>query len=289
MGRLVLKSPAKLNLFLNVLRKRTDGYHNIETIFEKIALFDIITIRAQKKGIKITTDANNLPTDKRNLVYKAVRAIFNKTKFKGGIWVNIEKNIPIAAGLGGGSSNAAMTLLGVNKFFKLGLKKIELIDLASTLGADVPFFLYDCRFAIGKGKGDEIIPLNSNIILWHNIISFDFGLSTKVVYNNLNLGLTPNLIDVKILLRFIRKNDVESLSACLYNKLEEVVLNRVRVVGTVKKVLLKEGSYAALLSGSGPTVFGITKTREEAIWVKKRVQKRLEKGCKTFVVSTFNA
>ena len=150
MNRLVLKSPAKLNLYLDVLRKRPDGFHDIDTIFEKIALFDIITIKPLGKGIKVTSDNPALPTGKKNLAYKAARILFEKTGFKKGVSINIKKNIPLSSGLGGGSSNAASTLLGVNRLFKLGLNKKELVEIAKTLGAYVPFFLYDYNFALGN-------------------------------------------------------------------------------------------------------------------------------------------
>jgi len=286
MNSLVLKSPAKLNLYLNVLRKRPDGYHDIETVFEKIALFDTITIRSKKRGVRITTDNPALPTGSKNLAYKAARAIFDKTGFKEGVWIAIKKNIPVAAGLGGGSSNAAAVLVGINRFFKLGLKKRELIEIGRALGADVPFFIYDYTFAVGRGIGDKLIHINSKNIMWHIIISFDFAVATKGVYGDLNLGLTPKPVDAKIVPRFIMKNDIENLGACLYNKLEEVVLSKFKIVGAVKNLLLKNGAYGALLSGSGPTIFGITKTREEAIAVKQRIAKDIRRGCKILIANT---
>lgn len=299
MRSLTIKSPAKLNLYLNVLRKRPDGYHNIETIFEKIALFDIITIRHAKKGIGITTDNPKMPTGRNNLAYRAAKALFDRAGFKGGVRMNIEKNIPIAAGLGGGSSDAASVLSGVNRFFGLGLAKSELLEIGRGLGADVPFFLHDHTFAIGRGKGDVISPIsiNHDIILWHIIISFNFGVSTKKVYNSLNLGLTPGVVDVKIparplkrgpggLRRFILKNDIENLAACLYNKLEEAVIDKIRVIKRMKGLLLENGAYGAVLSGSGPTLFGITRTREEAIAVKRNIEREVRGDCNILVART---
>ena len=288
MDNLVLRSPAKLNLYLDVLRKRPDGYHDIETVFEKISLFDIISIRKRDKGIKITTNAPNLPVGRKNLAYRAAELLLVKAGFKGGVSIDIKKNIPIAAGLGGGSSNAAVVLLGVNRLLGLGLKKAELIRMGRSLGADVPFFLYNCRFALGTSKGDNISPLyiNKDINIWHMVISFDFGVATKTVYDALNLRLTQHLYDVKILSLFLLENDLENLGHSLYNKLEEVVLNKYDEVRAAKELLLKEGAYGALLSGSGPSVFGITKTREEAIALKRRVQRHLRKSCKMSVVNT---
>jgi len=288
MNKLVLKSPAKLNLYLNVLRKRPDGYHDIETIFEKISLFDIVTIRPENTGIKITTDNPALPTGRRNLAYKAARILFDKTGFKGGVRINIKKNIPVCSGLGGGSSNAATVLSGVNRLFRLGLKRSELIEIGRAIGADVPFFLHDCSFAIGRNKGDDVAPIYNDVIIWHIIIPFTFGCETKRVYGDLTLGLTPNIVDVTIFRRFLMRKDIENLAASLYNKLEEVVFKKAEIIGSTKSLLLEKGAYGALLSGSGSAIFGITKTREEAIAVRRRVNASIGSGSKALIVKTFN-
>jgi len=284
---IVLRSPAKVNLYLEVLRKRPDGYHDIETIFEKIGLFDIIAIRPHKEGIKITTDNAALPADNRNLAYKAAELLFKKARFRGGVWIAIKKKIPIAAGLGGGSSNAATTLLGINRLFKLGFRQDELIELGRQLGADVPFFLYNAPFAVGTGKGDRISPLYNDINIWHIIVTFNFGVQTAGVYKSLNLKLTPRQDGVKMTLPFVIKNDIENLGVSLYNKLEEAVLTRFDIINTAKTLLLEEGAYGAVLSGSGPTVFGIAKRREEAIAVKNRIRQKLSsRGCEVLVSKT---
>ena len=288
---MILKSPAKLNLYLNVLRKRPDGYHDIETIFEKIALFDIITIKPGKNGIRITTNNPALPTGRDNLAYKAAGALFNKAGFRGAVWIDIRKNIPIAAGLGGGSSNAATVLLGINKLFKFGFSRKELIEIGKTLGADVPFFIYDYNYALGRGRGDDITPIISHNIdtnIWHILILFPFGVSTKTVYRQLNLRLTPARLDVKMLLPFVLNKDIENLGVSLYNKLEEVTLKKKKVAAIARDLLLKEGAYGAVVSGSGPTIFGITKTREEAVGVRNRIRKVLKNGCNVLVAKTFN-
>lgn len=289
MDRLILKSPAKVNLYLDVLRKRPDGYHDIETIFEKIALFDTITIRPYEKGIKVTTDTLDLPTDNRNLAYKAASILFKEADFKGGIWVDIKKRIPIAAGLGGGSSNAATVLSGANRLFRLGFKRNELIELAKRLGADVPLFLNESSFAIGRNRGDEISSLGvyKNLNIWHILVVFNFGSPTPGAYKGLNLRLTHKAGNVKMFARFLLKNDIENLANSLYNRLEEVVLKRFDIIDFTKRLLLEEGALGALLSGSGPTLFGLAKTREEAIAVGRRIATRLGREGRIFVVSTF--
>jgi 4-diphosphocytidyl-2-C-methyl-D-erythritol kinase len=298
---IVLRSPAKVNLYLDVLRKRPDGYHDIETIFEKIELFDTITIRPYSKGIKITTDNAGLPADSRNLAYKAASLLFKKARFKGGVWIDIKKKIPVAAGLGGGSSNAATTLSGINKLFKLGFGQKELIALGKQLGADIPFFLYDAPLAVGTGKGDAISPLYNNINIWHIIVTFNFEVLTKEVYAKIghSLKLTPGANNVKMPARpspvrmndgalpFVIKNDIENLGISLYNRMEEAVLARFDIIRIAKALLLEEGAYGAVLSGSGPTVFGITRRREEAIAVKGRTERKLlGSGCEVLVSKT---
>ncbi|MDD5449670.1 MAG: 4-(cytidine 5'-diphospho)-2-C-methyl-D-erythritol kinase [Candidatus Omnitrophica bacterium] len=288
--RLVLKSPAKVNLYLEVIRKRPDGYHDIKTVFEKIALFDIITIRPAER-IRITTDHPGLPTGAKNLAYKAASSLFDKAGFKRGAWIDIRKNIPVAAGLGGGSSNAAAVLSGANRFFKLGLEKTDLVKIAGSIGADVPFFLDKHSFAVGSGRGDSLSPLYryNDINIWHIIVSFGFGIRAKWAYEGLKLGLTPRADDVKIFSYFGPNNDIGQLAASLYNRLEEVVLKRFEVIRAAKALLLEAGAYGAVLSGSGPSVFGITKTRKEAAAVRERIRRKLkEKGSKVFVVETMN-
>jgi 4-diphosphocytidyl-2-C-methyl-D-erythritol kinase len=293
MKKLVLRSPAKVNLYLEVLRKRHDGYHDIETLFEKVALFDIITIAAAKSGIRITTDNPRLPHGRTNLAYKAAKALFEKAAFRGGVAIHVKKNIPVAAGLGGGSSDAAAVLKGANSLFRLGLKKTDLMALGSGLGADVPFFLDDSSFAVGTSRGDKIRPIYiNNINIWHIIVYFDFEVSTKWVYGRLNLKLTRRINDVKIPVRLLRSllrenNSVENLGNSLYNRLEEVVFNRFNGPAVAKAALLNEGACGAVMSGSGPTVFGIVGSREEGIAVGRRLQQRLSRyGARVLVAGT---
>lgn len=293
MKKLVLRSPAKVNLYLEVLRKRHDGYHDIETLFEKVALFDFITMAPAASGIRVMADTPRLPSGKANLVYRAAKALFEKAGFRGGVAIHVKKNIPIAAGLGGGSSDAAAVLEGVNSLFRLGLKKTDLMALGSGLGADVPFFLEDSSFAVGTSRGDKLRPIYiNNINIWHIIIYFDFEVSTKWVYGRLNLKLTRRINDVKIPVRILRSvlrenNSIENLGFSLYNRLEEVVFDRFNGPAAAKAALLEEGAYGAVMSGSGPTVFGIVGSREEGIALRRRLQRRLSRyGARVLVAGT---
>jgi 4-diphosphocytidyl-2-C-methyl-D-erythritol kinase len=290
--KLILKAPAKVNLYLDVLRKRPDAYHDIETVFEKIALFDTITVK-KSAGKKITINADHplVPTDKGNLVYRAAEAIFKEAAFKGGVRVDIKKGIPVQAGLGGGSSDAASALIGINQLFRFGFGREQLARLARPIGADVALFTGDCVFAAGSERGDNIRPIaaHTNIRISHIIITFNFGISAACAYKGIsrNLKLTPPGRNVRILSRFIRGNDIENLASSLYNELEDFILAKYRVVAAAKKMLLEEGAAGALVSGSGPTVFGITRTREEAYAVKRRVERRIgPRADRILIVST---
>lgn len=158
MRTIELTSPAKINLFLEILGKRNDGYHDIVTVFEKIDLCDRIRLSESDSGIALTSNLKELPLDKNNLVYRASSLLKNTYGVSKGVNIHIEKKIPVAAGLGGGSSNAAITLKGLNRLWKLDLTDRELYDIGKKIGADVPFFIFNHSFAVGSGRGDRYIP-----------------------------------------------------------------------------------------------------------------------------------
>ena len=195
MDRLTLKSPAKINLFLEVLKKRKDGFHQIQTVFHAINLCDSICIKKDKKnGIFVKTNCKSLPTDRRNLAYKAAHILKQRYNL-GGMEIAIEKNIPLASGLGGGSSNAATVLAGMNRLWKLGLKKTELYEISNQLGSDVSFFISNYKSALGQGRGEILKPLKlpnywfllvfgALILLQRNILGIIFILlSGSILYH----------------------------------------------------------------------------------------------------------
>ena len=202
MTSIELTAPAKVNLFLKVLNKRKDNYHNILTVFERIALEDRIKISKIAEGIVLTSDKFITKNPKDNLVYKAARLILARAKIKGGLKIYIRKRIPIAAGLGGGSSDAAAALSGINKLYKMNLTKKELMRLAKELGADVPFFILNKPFAIGRERGDKLEVIDSKTRFWHIIIYPGFKLATKEIYEafdrsnpSTGSGFDPELIE----------------------------------------------------------------------------------------------
>ena len=279
-------SPAKVNLFLKVLSKRPDGYHELETLFERLSLGDTLMIRRAPK-LRFRTDGQKIPTGSANLVMKAANLLKERYRVKQGADLYLKKRIPVAAGLGGGSSNAAATLVGLNRFWKLGLSKRKLLSLAAELGSDVPFFILDKAYAIGAGRGERLKPLSGGPRLWHCLVKPPFGISTKEAYAALGgRFLTHPGADVRMLVRLLRTGDREGLSKHLINSLELALNKRVTDISKIKKALLETGAFAALMSGSGSTVFGLYQSEKAAMHGAGQLRKK-SKRWKVFIASTY--
>ena len=291
MAYIELHSPAKINLFLDVFGKRSDGYHDIITIFEKIDLCDTIRLEGLPANeIKVTSDNKELPLDETNLAYKAALILKDIYNISSGVGIHIDKKIPIAAGLGGGSSNAATALKGLNKLWNLGLGNNTLAGIGNKLGADVPFFIFNYSFAVGVGKGDEISPIKSSLEIWHLIISPPAKVLTKDVYKETSLNLTEYRPDVKMMVHAIRKGDLGSIKNGLHNALEPIANKKVAYISKVKDFVKKMGFNAVNVTGSGPTIFVLTNDRKEAKGLEKKVREYFEEeannGWGIFVAKT---
>lgn len=274
MQSLTLKSPAKLNLFLKVLNKRPDGYHNLETIFERIDLCDVVGFRSNRSGrIRIACAHPEVPLGPKNLVYKAAQLLQKEFGIREGVDIKIAKRIPVAAGLAGGSSNAATTLLGLNQVWGLGLSRQKLVELGARLGSDVPFFLYDASWALGTGRGDQIKPLDIRAKLWHIIVVPRRKMYSREVFTALNLELTKNNHDVNILLRSLRKGSLEKAARLLFNDLETSILSICPKLLTVKKRLQACDVPGVAFSGSGPAVYGLVASQEKARHLQKKLNR----------------
>ena len=248
---LSLESPAKVNLRLEILKRREDGYHELRTIFQKISLHDTLRFSVrQKRGVSIAADDPKLPVGKNNLVYKAAQSMLEASGYKGGIHIEIEKRIPLGAGLGGGSSNAATTLTALNQLLKMKLPDKELLAMGLEIGADVPFFLWRGA-AIGSGIGEKLrrVELPN---LWYVLIYPNFEVSTRWAYRN--FVLTNHQFHLS--LHRLTKNP-EGISRILLNHLETVVAKKYPQIGIMKNILFSAGALGALMTGSGPTVFGL--------------------------------
>ncbi len=308
MEELLLQSPAKVNLRLEILKKREDGYHELRTIFQKINLQDTLLFSLERrKGISISTDHPHLPLGRRNLIDRAARSILKRSNYPGGVRIKIEKRIPIGAGLGGGSSNAATTLKALNHLLDMGFSKKELMEIGLEIGADVPFFFMEGA-AIGLGIGERLNKITLPD-LWFVLIHPNFEVSTHWAYQHFVLtrstsqtpsseertekhrsgstlslleplgtgaeGLTKKEFHIN-LHRFI--NTPKKISRLLRNDLEEVVSREYPQINTMKKILLSVGALGALMTGSGPTVFGVFSEEgnasEATINVKKMVRRK---------------
>ncbi len=252
-------APAKINLFLKILRRRADGYHDIFSLMQKISIYDELIFSPLRRGIVLHCPGMNLPENDGNLIVRAAKAIFAYANYSGGIEITLIKKIPMTAGLGGGSSDAATTLLALNKICALKLKKNELMAIGAKIGADVPFFVFG-NTALATGIGDKLKHLRNLPPLNLVLIKPPFDISTKMVYESLNLRLTMGKNNYSIP-RFLKLGDIVQV---LQNDLESVSLKIYPELDEFKKMLLGHGALGALMSGSGPTIFGIFRNGKEA-------------------------
>jgi len=282
-GFLRLPSPAKINLGLRIIGKRPDGYHEIETVLQMIGLWDSLTFILQDEGIELICQGRGpLPAGRDNLIYRAAELLRERTGVGRGVKIVLEKRIPLMAGLGGGSSNAAMTLLALNRLWDLGLKGTDLSELALSLGADVPFFLNGPR-AYATGRGEQLQPLPSTHRLHILLVKPPISVSTAWAYRILKLSLTKERHNIKIISDLIEQGRVLEIGDYLYNDLEETIISHYPVIGEIKKDLLRQGALGAQMSGSGPTVFGVFPTRQLATEAAGPYSRR---GMDAFVVDT---
>jgi 4-diphosphocytidyl-2-C-methyl-D-erythritol kinase len=263
---LTLKAPAKINLFLKVLKRRPDGYHEIESVMQKITLFDILHLSRQGEAISLLCPGSRVPEGRENLVYKAAQAFFSATGTTPGIQIVLEKRIPVAAGLGGGSSDAAAVLLGLNRLLGVDLELERLMDIGLQLGADVPFFLQNCSGAIVTSIGECLRKIEAIRKYWIVLVNPGFAVSTKWVYENFPLTSYSNPYILARGRKMPENYDIvpPGFIEELGNDLEAVTVKRYPEIGEIKKELKQAGAVAALMSGSGPTVFGLFADKKKA-------------------------
>ncbi len=254
-----LKAYGKINLGLDVLRKREDGYHEVRMIMQTVGIFDRIDlIRTAEPGIQVETNLYYLPTNENNLVYKAAKLLMDEFQITEGVQIRLRKFIPVAAGMAGGSSDAAAVLFGVNKMFRLGLSTAQLMERGVKIGADVPYCILRGT-ALSEGIGEILTPLppvpQCQVLIAKPAIS----VSTKFVYDNLHANaLKPEQHpDIDGILQAIRDQDIYGIAGRLGNVLETVTIKEYPVIQQIKDTMLESGAIGSLMSGSGPTVFGL--------------------------------
>lgn len=276
MRSLTVQSPAKINLYLKILNRRPDGYHNLLTLFHRISLKDSLRLTKIPKGFSLNCSNKKLAIGEDNLITRAYRLLQKKFPKIGGVSVYLRKHIPIGGGLGGGSSNAAAFLRGMKKLYGLALSQKKLIGLGKSLGADVPFFLYGVNQAIGKGRGDQVLLKPFQKSHWFLLLVSNKGVSTKRVYESLPkrfpaVSLTKVTRAVTILSDFLDRRNYSQAAGWLKNDLEQPAFHLRPSIQKVVAKLKKLGVKAAMMSGSGPTVFAILSRRQEA----KRLAQKL--------------
>lgn len=264
MRELRLKAMAKINLGLDVLRRREDGYHDLRMIMQSIYLYDRITLREKKEpGISVRTNLNYLPADRDNLAYRAAELLMKEFHLEAGLDIRLKKYIPVAAGLAGGSTDAAAVLVGVNHMFQLGLSEEELMKRGVKIGADVPYCVLRGT-ALAEGIGDVLTPLEAAPGCWVVLAKPPVHVSTAFVYGNLRADLLTEHPDIDGQVEAIRRGDLRAMAERMGNVLETVTVPAYPVIDEIKACMKRQGALGAMMSGSGPTVFGLFEDRERA-------------------------
>ena len=259
-----LRALAKINLGLDILRKREDGYHEVRMIMQTIQMYDVLKMKKVKKpGISLSVNYPYIPSDERNLVYKAAKLLMDEFQVKEGVDICLEKFIPVAAGMAGGSSNAAAVLFGMNRMFSLGLSQKELMERGVKLGADVPYCIMRGT-VLAEGIGEILTPLSPMPKCYVLIAKPAISVSTKMVYEKLDSHEIEDHPDIDGILAGLKAGDLKKVAGSMGNVLERVTVDAYPVIDQIKKMMIKEGALNAMMSGSGPTVFGIFEEKATA-------------------------
>ncbi len=288
MDKLDLKALGKINLGLDVLGRRENGYHDVRMVMQTVYLYD--QIRLEKKrdpGVSIFTNLYYLPVNENNLAYQAAELLREEFGIKDGVKITLDKHIPVAAGMAGGSADAATVLFGMNRMFALGLTQQELMERGVKLGADVPYCIMRGT-VLAEGIGEELTPLSPMPRCYVLIAKPPVSVSTKLVYEKLDSHEIAQHPDIDGIIEGLKKQDLSLTASCMSNVLEKVTIEEYPVIEEIKEVMKREGALNAMMSGSGPTVFGLyddkRKARNAAFRIKERQLAR-----QTYVTSVHNA
>ncbi len=284
MKELKIDSPAKVNLTLDIIKKRKDGYHELEMIMQELELKDEITLKELKENkIKIECNKKEIPLNEKNLCWKTTELIKTKFEVKQGIQIKINKKIPVAGGLGGGSSNAAATIKGLNELWQLKMKKKEMQKTAESIGMDTSFFLYG-KTAFASGRGEKILPIKSFPKTRILICNPGIPVSTPKAYSKINYKKSGKTLASRTLKKEIeKKRKIQELAGLMHNDFEFSVLKDFPEIKKLKEKM-KKNSFNALMSGSGSTVFCFPKTEKESKKTIKELKKSYPTAIETFTV-----
>ncbi len=263
MSKLTLKAYAKINLGLDVVRRLENGYHEVKMVMQTVGIHDTLTFEKTDRDILITTDSGELPTDENNLIYKAAKLLLEACWVQGGVKIHLTKEIPIAAGMAGGSTDAAATFKGINELYQLGCTQQELMELGVRVGADVPYCIMGGT-ALAEGIGEVLTPLAAPPECRVLVAKPDINVSTKYVYEHLDASGVAKHPDIDGMVEAIRNGDLQGITDRMENVLETVTVEAHPIISTIKERMLELGAGSSLMSGSGPTVFGIFTDEKKA-------------------------
>ena len=258
-----LRALAKINLGLDILGKREDGYHEVRMIMQTIQMYDVLDMkRVKKPGISLSVNYPYIPNDERNLVYKAAKLLMDEFQIKEGVEIRLEKFIPVAAGMAGGSSDAAAALVGINRLFKLGLSERDLMERAVNIGADVPYCVMRGT-ALAEGIGEKLTRITQVPECFVLIGKPGVNVSTKTAYESLQLDKLSYRPDIDGMIEDIERGDLLAMTEKMGNVFELGITEKYPVIGEIRKLMEEHGALKAMMSGSGPTVFGIFDDRKK--------------------------
>ncbi len=269
-----LRALGKINLGLDVLGRRENGYHDVRMVMQTVYLYDLITLeKKEEPGIELATNLSFLPVNENNLAYRAAKLLMDEFHIPGGLRIELEKHIPVAAGMAGGSSNAAAVLYGMNRLFSLGLTEKELMERGVTLGADVPYCILRGT-VLAEGIGEILTPLPPMPRCQILLAKPPINVSTKMVYEKVDSCQIGEHPDIDGLINGLKEQDLEKVASSMGNVLEKVTIEEYPVIDEIKQVMKENGALNAMMSGSGPTVFGIYADRAKARAAAARIREQ---------------
>lgn len=286
MDSIWINAPAKINLGLDVIRRREDGYHEVKMIMQSIRLYDRLTItKTKNRGIHLTTNLRFLPSNRDNLVYQGAKLLMDEFGIEDGLNIRLDKRIPVAAGMAGGSTDAASCMLAINQLYELGLSKRQLMKRSLRLGADIPYCILKGT-ALAEGIGEKLSTIPQTPDCYILIAKPGIHVSTKFVYSNLVLDENTPHPDIDRMIEAMKKRDLQDLCSHMGNILETVTIPAHPEIAEIKRCMVENGAIGSLMSGSGPTVFGVYDDLDKAKVAKEKCRE-LPFNCFAFVTDLY--